>query len=296
MLRTRISRQDSAMSCDPEQLGCPSRGRSRRAGRAEDGGGREPEARRSGAGIGVAETGEDQGQERGGEGGRVPRPRLPAAAAASRVGYSEPRYGVAEALRRVAPSTRDATRRPTPARPSRGPMFRPVSAKPDLVAQEHEILAQWAERRTFARLRAQNAGGPALELPRRADHGQQPDGRPPRLGPDVQGPLPALPRDARRGPALPERLRLPGPVGRGQRRARPRLHEQARHRGVRHRRVREPVQAARPDLRRPPDRAVASGSASGWTGTTPHELRRLRDLLAADPAQRGDDRGPGRAR
>jgi isoleucyl-tRNA synthetase len=37
-------------------------------------------------------------------------------------------------------------------------MFRPVSPKPDLVAQEHEILARWAERRTFARLRAQNAG------------------------------------------------------------------------------------------------------------------------------------------
>jgi isoleucyl-tRNA synthetase len=39
-------------------------------------------------------------------------------------------------------------------------LFEPVSAKPDLIAREHEILAQWAERRTFARLRAQNAGGP----------------------------------------------------------------------------------------------------------------------------------------
>ena len=39
-------------------------------------------------------------------------------------------------------------------------MFRPVSSKPDFVAQEHEILDQWRERRTFARLRAQNAGGP----------------------------------------------------------------------------------------------------------------------------------------
>ncbi|MHB8674111.1 MAG: class I tRNA ligase family protein, partial [Candidatus Limnocylindrales bacterium] len=39
-------------------------------------------------------------------------------------------------------------------------MFEPVSPKPDLIAQEHEILAQWTERRTFARLRAQNAGGP----------------------------------------------------------------------------------------------------------------------------------------
>ena len=44
--------------------------------------------------------------------------------------------------------------------PTRSRMFRPVSAKPDLVAQEHEILAPWRERRTFARLRAQNAGGP----------------------------------------------------------------------------------------------------------------------------------------
>jgi len=39
-------------------------------------------------------------------------------------------------------------------------MFRPVTSKPDLVAQEHELLATWRERRTFARLRAQNAGGP----------------------------------------------------------------------------------------------------------------------------------------
>jgi isoleucyl-tRNA synthetase len=37
-------------------------------------------------------------------------------------------------------------------------MFRPVSSKPDLVAQEHEILQLWRERKTFARLRAQIAG------------------------------------------------------------------------------------------------------------------------------------------
>jgi isoleucyl-tRNA synthetase len=39
-------------------------------------------------------------------------------------------------------------------------MFRPVNSKPDLIAQEHEILELWRERRTFARLRAQNADGP----------------------------------------------------------------------------------------------------------------------------------------
>jgi isoleucyl-tRNA synthetase len=38
-------------------------------------------------------------------------------------------------------------------------LFAPVSSKPDLIAQEHEILARWAERRTFARLKAQNADG-----------------------------------------------------------------------------------------------------------------------------------------
>src|SRR5512140_2433187 len=37
-------------------------------------------------------------------------------------------------------------------------MFQPVSARPDFVAQEHELLREWAERKTFARLRAQNAG------------------------------------------------------------------------------------------------------------------------------------------
>jgi isoleucyl-tRNA synthetase len=39
-------------------------------------------------------------------------------------------------------------------------MFRSVSARPDFVAQEHALLREWAERRTFARLRAQNAGNP----------------------------------------------------------------------------------------------------------------------------------------
>ncbi len=39
-------------------------------------------------------------------------------------------------------------------------MFRPVPTRPDLVPMEHETLAFWRERGTFAELRAQNAAGP----------------------------------------------------------------------------------------------------------------------------------------
>ena len=39
-------------------------------------------------------------------------------------------------------------------------MFRPVPTRPDLVPMEHETLAFWRERGTFAELRAQNADGP----------------------------------------------------------------------------------------------------------------------------------------
>ncbi len=39
-------------------------------------------------------------------------------------------------------------------------MFRPVDPKPDLVAIEHDLLVRWREARTFERLREQNAEGP----------------------------------------------------------------------------------------------------------------------------------------
>ncbi len=39
-------------------------------------------------------------------------------------------------------------------------MYRPVPSRPDLVALEHEILARWEEQRTFEQLRARNANGP----------------------------------------------------------------------------------------------------------------------------------------
>src|SRR5207302_846706 len=54
-----------------------------------------------------------------------------------------------------------------------------------------------------------------LVLPRRADHRQQPDGRAPRLGAHLQGPLLPVPHHARPPAAVPEWIRRSGPVGRG---------------------------------------------------------------------------------
>ena len=82
-----------------------------------------------------------------------------------------------------------------------------------------------------------------MELRRRPDHREQPDGRPPLLGPDPQGRLPALQGAPGFRPALPERLRLPGALGRGERRAPARAQLEARDRGLRARGVRREVQA-----------------------------------------------------
>src|SRR6059058_2286220 len=71
----------------------------------------------------------------------------PPAGSASRVGYSD--------SLNVNFESEDALRTPI-----RGPMFQPVDAMPDLIAQEHDALRRWSESRTFERLRAQNAGGP----------------------------------------------------------------------------------------------------------------------------------------
>ena len=99
-------------------------------------------------------------------------------------------------------------------------MFTPLPSEPDSNALELEILDRWEREGTFEQLREQNRGGPkwsfidgpvtANKNARRA-HG---------VGPDAEGRLPALQGAARLRPALPERLRLPGALDRGRRRAR----------------------------------------------------------------------------
>ena len=72
----------------------------------------------------------------------------------------------AERRRELAPAIATSSgriaglRTSEPRDPIRGTVVRTGQCTPDLIAQEHGILALWAERRTFERLRAQNAGGP----------------------------------------------------------------------------------------------------------------------------------------
>ena len=81
----------------------------------------------------------------------------------------------------------------------RSPVFKSVSTKVDFPAMERETLRWWYDDGVVeAYLKRNDTVHEALVVPRRADHRQQPDGRPPRLGPHLQGPLPALPHHARR--------------------------------------------------------------------------------------------------
>ncbi len=138
-----------------------------------------------------------------------------------------------------------------------------------------------------------------VQLPGRADHRQQPDGRAPRLGPHLQGPVSALPHHARAASALPERVRLPGAVDRGRGRAPAGLQQQARDRVVRRRQVRGSVQGARRPLRSAHHRAEhAARDVDGLGAQLLHKLGReqLHDLGLPGrmPPPRPDLQGPRR--
>jgi len=89
-----------------------------------------------------------------------------------------------------------------------------------------------------------------MGLLRRPPHRQRPARRPPRRGPDLQGHLPEVPRDAR--PLRPPEggLGLPRPAGRIAGREGARLPPQGPDRGVRHRALQRPVPGVGPALRR----------------------------------------------
>ncbi len=128
-------------------------------------------------------------------------------------------------------------------------------------------------------------------LLRRPGHGEQDPRRPHRLGPDAEGRLPALQGPPGVRPALPERLRLPGPVDRGRRRARARLQLEARDRGVRAREVRRQVPRRRRQvLGRADARLPAARHVDGLGERLLHVQRHEHRVRLAD-AQEGERRG-----
>ena len=145
--------------------------------------------------------------------------------------------------------------------------FREVPPEPDHVALEHRVLERWErERHVRAAARAERGRADVL-VHRRADHREQPDGRAPRVGALAEGPVPALPRGARQGAALPERLRLPGALGRGRGREGARAQLEARDRGLRPRPLRARLPRPRRRVLRRADASSRAASACGWTGS-----------------------------
>ena len=178
------------------------------------------------------------------------------------------------------------------------PTFAEVPAKVDFPAMERETLARWEREGIVERyLRRNDASDRALVVPRRPDHGQQPDGRPPRLGPHLQGPLPALPGHARPASSATRTAstaRASGSRSRSRRSWASRTKRDIETYGIAEfvERCKERVWT----LRRHPDRAVASASATGWTGTTPTTRCPTRTTTRSGTSSRRATRAAGSTR
>ena len=130
-----------------------------------------------------------------------------------------------------------------------------------------------------------------LQLRRRPGDREQEARRAHGLGPDAQGRLPALQGHARPPPALPERLRLPGPLDRGRRRALARPQLEARDRGVRARGVRAPLpRGGRPVVRGHHARLDPARAMDGLGSRLLHLQRHEHRVRLADAEARARER------
>ena len=75
--------------------------------------------------------------------------------------------------------------------------IRGVDNRPDFPALERELLAWWERDGIVEKYLSRNDIARAVLVSRWTDYGKQPDGCPSRLGPDLQGSIPALPDHAR---------------------------------------------------------------------------------------------------
>ncbi len=141
------------------------------------------------------------------------------------------------------------------------------------------MLARWDDRGHVREAARAEQRRPDVLVHRRARHREQVLARRSHgLGANAEGRLPALQGAARLRPAVPERLRQPGALDRGRRRARARAQLEARDRGVRPRGVRAALPRRRravvggADPRLDPARAV-DGLGQGLLHLQRHEHR-----------------------
>ena len=164
--------------------------------------------------------------------------------------------------------------------------YEPLPAHVDLPALDRESHRRLARRQG---LRAQPAGHgrrPAVDLLRGPADRERDAGHPPRRGTRLQGRLPPVQDDEGLPRPAHGRLGLPRPARRAGRREGTRLHRQARHRGVRHRRV----QRALPRVRAAPRRRLRRTER-------PHGvLGRFRQRLLDDEPRTTSNRSGGRCR
>ena len=182
------------------------------------------------------------------------------------------------------------------------PTFAEVPTKVDFPALERELLAWWEREGIVEQVPApQRRAERALLLPRRPDHRQQPDGRPPRLGPHLQGPLPALPRHARRTSSATRTASTARACGSRSRSRRSSGFKSKRDiEALRHRRVRRALQGAR--AQRSPriqtEQSIRLGYWMDWDNSLLHDVGReqLHDLELPQevPRARLDLQGPRR--
>jgi isoleucyl-tRNA synthetase len=125
----------------------------------------------------------------------------------------------------------------------------------DFIHGEHAMLRFWEERAIFRKLRDKNAGKPKWSFLDGPITANNPMGVHHAWGRHLQRHLPALLRDDRPRTPLSERVRLPGVVGRGRGRKELKLGTKKASPSSEST-IRQRVQKARAEIRRPADRTV----------------------------------------
>ena len=180
-------------------------------------------------------------------------------------------------------------------------MFEKVTSS-DFLRGEHEVLRFWREADSFKSCGPKmpaNHGGVSSTGPITANN---PMGVHHAWGRTLQGRLPSLLRHDAATPALSERLRLPGALGRSRSRTRAQDHDETGNRRLRHRQIRQCVQTPRAAICGTADRAVDPPGLLDGLGRSGHAAKTCRTVGTDqtvsdhDPVRENGDRSKSSTR